>query len=78
MAGTLVVVTYDEGSGSADPSGQPIFTLAIGAGAAPGGVDPTPLDHYGVLRTVEDNWGLGTLGRHDDAATPLPLAARGS
>jgi hypothetical protein len=76
LAGTLVVVTYDEGSGGADPSGQPIFTLAIGPGATPGAVDPTPVDHFSVLRTVEENWGLGTLGRHDETAVPLPLTPR--
>ncbi len=76
MAGTLVVVTYDEGSGTADPATQPIYTVAIGSGATPGAVDATAIDHSGLLRTVELNWQLGTLGRRDAAATPWPLAAR--
>jgi hypothetical protein len=76
MAGTLVVVTYDEGSGTANPATQPIYTVAIGSGGTPGFVDPTAIDHYGLLRTVELNWQLGSLGRHDATATPWPLAPR--
>jgi acid phosphatase len=71
--GTLVVVTYDESGGPGDPARQPIYTVAIGAGGVPGTVDATPVDHYSLLRTVEDNWHLGTLGRRDGEAVPLPL-----
>jgi acid phosphatase len=77
MAGTLIVVTYDEGSGTADPATQPIYTVAIGSGATPGAVVPTAIDHDGLRRTIELNWQLGSLGRHDATATAWPLAARG-
>lgn len=38
------------------------------------GNDSTQYNHYSLLRTVEDNWGLGSLGRHDATATPIALA----
>jgi hypothetical protein len=30
--------------------------------------DPTPYNHYSLLTTIEDNWGLGHLGHAGDAA----------
>jgi hypothetical protein len=38
------------------------------------GNDCTQYNHYSLLRTVEDNWGLGNLGRHDATATPIALS----
>jgi hypothetical protein len=37
----------------------------------PGTVDKTKYDHYSMLKTIEDNWDLGDLGRHDKAAIPF-------
>jgi hypothetical protein len=31
----------------------------------------TPYDHYTLLRTIENNFGVGTLGRKDAAAKPI-------
>jgi hypothetical protein len=28
-------------------------------------------DHYALLRAIEDTLGVGTLGRHDQTATPI-------
>jgi len=37
------------------------------------GVDNTLYSHYSLLRTVEDNWGLGSLGRRDSTASAFTL-----
>ena len=72
MDGTLVVVTFDEsGDKSDDPKTSPIYTVLLGSMITPGASDPARYDHYSVLRTIEDTLGLGTLGRHDQTATPI-------
>ncbi|KAI8379476.1 phosphoesterase [Radiomyces spectabilis] len=35
--------------------------------------DDTEYDHYSLLRTIEDNWKLGDLGRNDTIARPIKL-----
>ena len=72
MDGTLVVVTFDEsGDKSDDPKTSPIYTVLLGSMITPGTSDRTRYDHYSLLRTIEDTLGLGTLGRHDQTATPI-------
>jgi hypothetical protein len=41
------------------------------AAIAPGSSSATHYSHYSVLRTIEDNWRLGSLGRHDATAAGL-------
>ena len=65
-AETLVVVTFDERHPDAD---NHVHAVVIGPGATPGTVDDTRYDHYSILRTAEQNWSLGTLGRSDQNAT---------
>ncbi|WP_432994721.1 alkaline phosphatase family protein [Dactylosporangium sp. CA-233914] len=65
-----LVVTFDEDEGT---SGNRILTLVAGAGVTPGPRAGT-VDHYSVLRSIEDRYGLAPLGRAADA-TPLPLHA---
>lgn len=64
---TLVILTFDEGL-TVGPN--KIFTLLIGPGVHAGKMDDTKYNHYSFLRTVEDNFGLGTLGRKDEHAVP--------
>jgi acid phosphatase len=66
MRETLVVVTFDERLPDAD---NHVYAVLLGPGATPGTVDTTRYDHYSILRTVEENWSLGTLGRSDQNAT---------
>ena len=68
MTGTLVVLTFDE---SADHSHNRIVTLFLGPMVKSGHTDATCLDHYNVLRTIEDNFGVGTLGGEDAASSPI-------
>lgn len=65
---TLIIVTFDESYG-ADVQYN-IYTLLMGDMLEPGTVRHEPYNHYSLLRTIEDNFGLGTLGRNDAAATP--------
>ena len=71
--GTLVVVTFDESGGNAD---NRIYTLLLGDMVKPANQqDPKALgklyNHYSVLRTVEDNFGLEPLTANDRNASPI-------
>lgn len=65
----LLVFTFDEDSNAG--GNNRILTILYGAGVAPGTVSKDRYDHYSLLRTVEDRFGLGTLGLNDAAATPI-------
>jgi phospholipase C len=66
MKGMLFVVTFDEAD-----HGNGVFTVLFGDMVQPGAVSDTAYDHYSLLRTIEDGFGLGSLGRNDAAATPI-------
>jgi phosphatidylinositol-3-phosphatase len=70
-----LVVTWDEGATDAGccggSDGGRIATTVVGPDVQPGVRDGTPVDHYGVLGTIEDSLGLPRLGearsgRHGD------------
>jgi acid phosphatase len=63
---SLLIVTWDEDDGS---EGNRIATIIVGAPVKPGRYQE-PLDHYGLLRTLEDMYGLAPLG-HSADAVPL-------
>lgn len=69
MAGTLVVVTFDESGGRNDSNA--IYTVFVGDMVKPGVVSAQPLSHYGLLRTIEDNFELGTLDKQDEKAAAV-------
>ena len=71
--GTLVVVTFDESGGNSD---NRIYTLLLGDMVKPASQqDPKALskfyNHYSVLRTIEDNFGLEPLTANDRNASPI-------
>jgi len=68
MRGTLLVSTFDESGAS---SRNLIYTSLVGPMVQPGSY-PNPISHYSLLRMVEDNWDLGTLGKKDATAVALP------
>lgn len=82
--GGVLFVTWDEGTDDSgiDSSGLParsggggeVLTLVIAPNVAPGLTVATPFDHYSLLRTIEDAFGLPLLGQ---AASPTtkPLTA---
>ena len=68
MRGTLLVVTFDESESAAD---NHVYTALLGPMIKPGSIDATRYSHYSLLRTVEDNFQLGTLNRKDAQAQPF-------
>ncbi|MFF2043460.1 alkaline phosphatase family protein [Kitasatospora sp. NPDC058170] len=63
---SLLVVTFDEDNFS---SVNQIATVFVGEKVRPG-VYSERIDHYGVLRTIEEAYGLGALG---NAASAAPI-----
>jgi hypothetical protein len=65
---TLIVLTFDE----AYPydANYNIYTLLIGDMLEAGMTRTEPYNHYSLLRSIEENFHLGTLERSDAAATP--------
>lgn len=64
---TLLVITWDEG-GNRD---NRVLTLLLGPVMNPGKY-PATLTHYSLLRTIEENFGLSTVGAGDKKASPFP------
>ncbi len=61
---SLLVVTFDENDNS---SGNQILTVVAGAGVRPGRY-PQRVDHYSLLHTIEDCYGLPAIGASGSAA----------
>jgi phosphatidylinositol-3-phosphatase len=61
---SLLIVTFDENDGAA---GNQILTLVAGAGVRPARYGQL-VTHYGVLRTIEDLYGLSPLGEARSAS----------
>jgi hypothetical protein len=68
MKDTLVIVTFDESQ--ADDNDH-IYTVFLGDMVQPGARVDACHDHYDVLRTIEDNFALGTLGGEDAKSDPI-------
>jgi hypothetical protein len=67
---SLLIVSFDE-SDVPDDTDNHISTIAVGQMVEPGTYDERA-DHYDLLRTLEDMYGLPALGHSADAA---PLTA---
>jgi hypothetical protein len=63
MKGTLIQITYDEGAGA-----NKIYNLFIGPMIKVNQKITTTYDHYSVLKTVEYNFNIGSLGQKDSVA----------
>ena len=63
---SLLIVTFDEDEGSSE---NHIATMVAGAGVR-AGTSSQRIDHYSLLRTIEDMYGLPPLGK---AASAKPL-----
>ncbi|SCU77325.1 LAME_0A00694g1_1 [Lachancea meyersii CBS 8951] len=76
MENTLVILTFDENETYAVKN--KVFTILLG-GSIPeslhGTTDSTYYDHYSLLSSVEANWNLPSLGRHDVDANVFQLIA---
>ncbi len=72
--GTLIMVTFDEADYDAvgydtnyDGPNQ-IYSVLLGDMITPGSTWDRPFNHYSLLRTVEENFNLGTLKTNDRGA----------
>src|SRR5204863_497743 len=84
---SLLIITWDEDDDAYTPvkdaAGATVArryinlipTIMVGAGVVPGDYSQH-IDHYVVLRPIEDFYGLAPLARHDTAATPIIDAVR--
>lgn len=70
MNSLLFVVTFDE-SKSTLFGGNHVATIIVGDGVRPGAILTGGYNHYSLLRFVEDELGLGTLGQQDEKARPI-------
>jgi hypothetical protein len=83
----LLVLTWDEGNDDSGccgalSGGGRVATVVAGPEVRPGALAPQPLDHYGVLATIEEALGLPLLGAAADPRagrlTPLLLRPPGA
>jgi phosphatidylinositol-3-phosphatase len=65
----LLMLTWDEDDGSA---GNHVLTIFAGSGAKTGGLTTSAsYNHYSLLRTVENIFGLPTQTSNDAKASPM-------
>jgi phospholipase C len=64
---SLLVVTFDEG----DSSDNVVACVFAGPAAALHAKSTTPFNHYSLLRTIEDAWGLPPMTGNDSGAQPM-------
>lgn len=70
----LLILTWDEGTSNAGccgvAAGGHVATILAGGAARPGVTSSVAYDHYSVLRTLEDAFGLPELGQAACTCTP--------
>lgn len=69
LRGGVIFVIFDEGTSDAGGGGR-VDALALGPTVRRGSTFARATNHYGLLRTVEDAWGLPRLGL-SRTATPI-------
>jgi hypothetical protein len=67
---SLLILTWDEDANDGQPHDQLIPTIMVGANLKPGQYDEA-VDHYNLLRTVEDMYGLPYCTANDANASPI-------
>lgn len=85
MRNRTVIITYDENGNYDAPSGthtcnivqreNPIYTLFLGPNIEPG-ENKEFYSHYNLLRTIEDHFELGTLGRCDSQSEHIEVVRK--
>jgi phosphatidylinositol-3-phosphatase len=65
LPNTVVFITFDEGNG-----GNHVPALGVGTAVRRATRVTTPTNHYSLLRTIEQAWGLPLLG-HSAGAKPI-------
>jgi hypothetical protein len=67
--GTLIVVTFDESAKRSRDNR--IYTVLYGDMVCAHSISRRPYNHYNVLSTIEQNFGLAPLAEGDGAARPI-------
>jgi len=62
FANSALFITFDEGDTNESGGGH-IPTIVASPGMTPGSRFTQPTNHYGLLRTIEQAWGLPFLGK---------------
>jgi len=62
---TLVLITFDEDEYL---EGNHVYAVMLGQYVTPGTTDGGAYTHYSIAKSMEINWGLDNLGRHDATA----------
>jgi hypothetical protein len=70
MKGTLIVVTFDESGHRSPALANHIYTVFLGPMVKAHRVEDND-NHYNLLRTIEDNFGLCALAAGDHGAQPI-------
>ncbi|HEV8698022.1 MAG TPA: alkaline phosphatase family protein [Candidatus Limnocylindrales bacterium] len=65
-AGGVLFITFDEDAGD-DPSGGHVATIVVSPLVAAGTRSSVRYDHYSLLRTIDDAWGLDCLAKACEA-----------
>jgi hypothetical protein len=73
-----VVVTWDEGDDTsgccaANPGGGQVATVVVTSHGPRGVQDRTPYNHYSLLSTIQQNFGLGCLANTCDTSQVKPM-----
>ena len=68
MNGVMVVATFDEDDNT---QANHVYTAFYGPDVIPGTRLDTPCNHYNLLRTIENLFALGDLGREDAKASAI-------
>lgn len=72
MTDMVFIVMFDEnGTWKDDPTNNQTYLVMVGPNVRSGVSLPTYYTHYNVLRTIEDYFNVGTLGRNDATADPI-------
>jgi hypothetical protein len=75
MKDTLIVVTFDESKDQSSEYRNHIYTVFLG-NMVKHGEYGTAYNHYNVLRTIEENFGLSIIAEGDGGAKPITDAWR--
>jgi hypothetical protein len=69
MKDTLIITTFDENGGAA---GNVVYTNFNGPMVRGGIVIPDRLTFFSLIKLIEQNWTLGSLGKEDLGAASIP------
>ncbi|KAJ3157227.1 hypothetical protein HDU89_002639 [Geranomyces variabilis] len=76
MKNTLIVITWDESESYFGANKVAAYLLGPVVDTSAGKTDASSYSHYSLLRTIEDNWSLGSLNRGDATAPVFKGLAR--